>query len=732
VKVLKTVPLAVLSVLVASVGCNKILGIEEKQFAAGGASGEGGAGGQTNETCSLAEQKSAAVRVMNALPDNTVLDLCVRPATAKDFGEPWFKSGGEACGKGVSYTQFTADLGIEAGEYDFKLIAAGGRCAGSGLEKRNVKLTSGESLTLLAYGKSLADGDVSAHKNRSAQGMNIPIRFVHAMNTDLRLTLGLARDASLPTTLMTPIFVDVERGGVAAPSTGGPTTVDDVVEDGYTLLAGGETIRPQLNLGLVPGGQSDVSLVAPLTVATGHAYTVFAIGVPDVVAQRSRLWTCDESESEGLFLHCGNPIDVSFEVFNPNLTDAFTSYITERTAPAAKALVAEDTDVLCIAELYNPKVRELIAGLTPNRFGYRVFSDDVPADRHTPMPPRQDGSAPVYAPVACPPGIDVLFSQFLECGMNASETPGAAGPACATADAQGNHYLSHPGSVATTCFSQNCAEQGLGLMTADPSGIGVVCYMCGLTHLSSYESFEATTTACTTQAEHPEHFAFGGTSGLAVFSVYPLGEPEVVLLPSTDWQRAALRVPVRLPNGTVVDHWCGSLRYPNAELELPYAGQFGGAGANSGTVAEQGYQIDTLVDAVKKRHDQSGAPAIVGLVAYTGPERKDADGNVLVYGQAPENYAKLEDAWAALVAPDYVPACTYCGDSAVNPLNSAGPGASFWSTHLFGQGIDADRVQSTSRTFDTSQPVTLNLASGVSKAPVSQHFGLRSAITVTQ
>ncbi|MGC4069713.1 MAG: hypothetical protein QM784_34650 [Polyangiaceae bacterium] len=729
-KVLKTVPLAVLSLVISSTGCNRILGIEEKHFAAGGSSGEGGAGGQKNDTCALTENKSAAIRIMNALPGDTVLDLCVKPAAGKDFGEPWFKSGGATCGKGVKYTQFTSDLGIDAGEYDFKLIAAGGKCTGTGLEMRGVTLVSGESLTLLAYGPNLANGDVSAHENRSAQGLNIPIRFVHAMNADQRLTLGLAKEASLPTTLMTPIFLDVKRGGVASPSTGGPTTVDDVGEDGYMLLAGGETSRPQLSLGLVPSDQVDVSLVVPLPVATGHAYTVFALGVPDSVEQRPRLWTCDESESEGLFLDCGNPIDVSFEAFNPNLADAFTSYITERTNPASKAMVAEETDVLCVTELYNPKVKELIASLTPSHFGYRVFSDDVPADRRTPMPPRQDGSAPEYPPIACPPGIDVLFSQFLQCGMTATES--REGPPCTTADASGNHHLNHPGDIATNCFSNNCQEEGLNLMTADASGIGVVCYMCGLTHLASYESFEATTTACTTQTEHPEHLAFGGTSGLAVFSIYPLGEPEVVLLPSTGWQRAAMRVPVRLPNGAVVDHWCGSLRYPNGELELPYAGQYGGAASGSGSIAEQSYQIDTLVQAVAKRHQQSGTPAIVGLVAYTGPERKDADGNVLVYEQAPENYTKLEEALTALVASNYVPACTYCGDSAVNPLNATGAEAMFWSTHLFGQGVGVEQVQSTDRTFDDSQPVNLTLQNGPIKAPVSQHFGFRSVITITQ
>jgi hypothetical protein len=732
VKVLKTVPLAVLSLLVSSSGCNKILGIEEKHFASGGSSGDGGAGGQKNDTCALTENKSAAIRVMNALPKDTALDLCVKPTTGKDFGEPWFKSGGAACGEGVKYTQFTSDLGIDAGEYDFKLIAAGGKCTGTGLEIRKVTLVAGQSLTLLAYGPDLAGGEVTAHENRSAQGLNIPIRFVHAMNTDQRLTLGLAKESTLPTSLTTPIFLDVERGGVAAPSTGGPTTVDDVVENGYTLLAGGETSRPQLSLGLISSERSEVSLVVPLPVATGHAYTVFALGVPNSVEQRPRLWTCDESESDGLFLDCGNPIDVSFEAFNPNLADAFTSYITERTSPAMKAIVAEETDVLCVAELYNPKVKEQLAGLTPSRFGYRVFSDDVPADKRTPMPPRQDGSAPEYPPIACPPGIDVLFSQFLQCGMTASESSDVAGPPCTTADAQGEHYLSHPGDIATTCFSNHCSDVGLSLMTADPSGIGVVCYMCGLTHLSSYESFEATERACTATSEHPEHLAFAGTSGLAVFSVYPLGEPEVVLLPSTGWQRAAMRVPVRLPNGTVVDHWCGSLRFPNAEVELPYAGQYGGSASGSGSIAEQSYQIDTLVNAVQKRHETSGTPAVVGLVAYNGPERKDADGNVLVYGQVPENYSKLEGAWSTLVASDYVPACTYCGDSAVNPLNSSGSGASFWSTHLFGNGIDATQVQSTRRTFNDSQPVTLNLASGFSKAPVSQHFGLRSVVTVTQ
>jgi hypothetical protein len=485
-------------------------------------------------------------------------------------------------------------------------------------------------------------------------------------------------------------------------------------------------------LGVAEGDNKQASLLVPLSVAPGHAYSLFALGVSGSVQQHPTLWSCDETVSNGLFLNCGNPVNVSFEVFNPSIADAFTSFVVERMGPATKAIVAEDVDVLCVTELFDPAAKNQVASLPSTQFQYRKFSDDLPQGE---LPLRQDGNPPEYLPTAClgdvtvPSSLTALINDFLQCGIDKG---------CLSASTDGKHYVAKPGDIGSNCFYDNCAGlAGAIMLYSDPTGAipdgqGVACYMCGLTHLASYESSEDTFTACTTDSSTPAHMAFGGTTGLAVLSKYPLGTPELVLLPSTGWQRAAMRVPVTLPNGTVVDHWCGSLRFPNSDDRLPYAGQYGGGlSGYPGVLVEQQYEIQTFVDAVLAQRNTKGAPALAGLVTYCGPQLKDANGDTLVYPQAAESYAKLDAVWPRLVAKDYVPACTFCGDSTVNPLNAAGTTSSIWSTHLFADGISIDQVQSTERTFMdfTVTPYPDNLAY---KTPVSQHFGLRSVVTITQ
>lgn len=740
VKVLQAVSLAALPLLGIVLGCDKILGIDEKTYVDANGGGDGGGGGNgggggaaSNPTCTLADAKDAAIRVMNAIPSSAVLDLCVKDSGTSTYGEPWFKSQSNACGPGVAYSRYTTDLGIAAGTYDFKLVASGDNCTSTGIEAPNIAIAKDESITLLAYGETLRQGGITPLKNRKAEGLNAALRFVHALNGTEQLTAGIAAKRELPATLSVPIFNDVPLGGIAKASEGGPLAIDNVYDDGYSLYAGGESTRVNLIVGVTPSGSTDVTLVAPIPVTPGLTYSIFAIGLQGSIEWLPKIWSCNETESDGLFLNCGNPINVSFEVFNSNLADAFTAYVAERTPQATKSIVSEPTDVLCVTELYDPKIKEAVKALSPAQLKYRAFSDDIALDIHQNMPLMQSGDPAPYSPIACPGDMALLFEDFLNCGRDATDPLGAE---CTTVDAQGSHHLAYPGERATGCFANKCTDKAVTLMSSDTEfGQGISCYMCGLTHLASYETFENTLAACTTEnTAQPEHFAYDGTSGLAVLSVYPLGIPELVLLPSTGWLRAAMRVPVLLPNGTVIDHWCSSLRYPNTtEDELPYAGRYGmDDSGDPGAVAEQKYQIRTLVEAVQSRHQQSGTRALVGLVTYSGPELKDADGKKLVYGQQPDSYALLDAVWPRLVAPDYTPACTYCGSSTENPLNDAGATASFWSTHLFAEGLTPADVQSTERTFDDSRPVSILTPQGTLKTPISQHFGLRSVVTVTQ
>jgi hypothetical protein len=274
----------------------------------------------------------------------------------------------------------------------------------------------------------------------------------------------------------------------------------------------------------------------------------------------------------------------------------------------------------------------------------------------------------------------------------------------------------------------------IGEIQARSSAAAGSCYWCGITHLSSYESFEATVRQCTTSVPEAQrsHMAFGGSAGLAVFSRdAALGDPELVLLPSSGWQRAAMRVPVTLKNGAKFDYWCTTVRFPNNENELSYAGPYGTWGTN-GSAEEQALEVTVAASAIGQRAAASGVPAVVGIVANAGPGYVDeATGKQFVYPFATPIYDVMQD-WSPLVASKYTPACTFCGDHATNPLNDYGDESRFWTTHLFGIGVSPDQVDSTARTFMEATVTMTDLDNKSFQTPISQHYGLRSMVTITQ
>jgi hypothetical protein len=261
------------------------------------------------------------------------------------------------------------------------------------------------------------------------------------------------------------------------------------------------------------------------------------------------------------------------------------------------------------------------------------------------------------------------------------------------------------------------------------------CYWCAMTHLASYESLEHTYEQCTSALPMPErrHLAFSGSSGLAVLGrQVSFGQAELVQLPSSGWQRAAMRVPVVADNGSSFDFWCVSVRFPDTEEVLNYAGPYGTWGP-SGNAEEQAFEIATAVDVIGRQAQSTGVPSIVAVVANAGEGYSDAKTQQpLVYPLLPELYGLMASAWSPLVATDYTPACTFCGDETSNALNELGPSYRFWTSHLFGVGIDGSRVSSTARTFMEPALTFTNEAGASVDGPVSQFFGLRSAVTVTQ
>jgi hypothetical protein len=272
--------------------------------------------------------------------------------------------------------------------------------------------------------------------------------------------------------------------------------------------------------------------------------------------------------------------------------------------------------------------------------------------------------------------------------------------------------------------------------------------MCAIAHLSSGESIEDMYAECTSSNQGKPHFVYDGSTGLAVLTsssiaLAPGETPEVVALPASTWNRAAIRVPIKLPNSAVVDFWCASVRAPNSESFLPNGGPYYGydpfgqanaAGlANTAidNAAEENLQITRLITAVNSRATDANRRAIVAALTYASPLIGNPD-NPVITDLSPENFALFENPpWEELTWSSYQPQCTFCGD---NPLNSSS-NEKQWSVHLFGIGIGADAVTDTRLTF-TGNALQVTPydppGSAAISVPVSQYYGIQSTVRVTQ
>lgn len=711
---------ATLCLFFLQTGCAKILGIEEKHFVA------------EVSTCPLVAEGTAAVRLMNAIPGSLSLDVCEREPGKKTWGKAWFASHAQTCGAGVAYSQFTRDLGIRAGSHDFKLVPAGSNCDSSGLELSSVTIHDGQSVTLMAYGAAMQTGRLSLLPNRVEPKDKQPLRFVHALNDAGPLSAGLVTSLEAPT-IETPLFNDVAFGQTAVVSSGlAAGEYDDVDEFGYVSIGGLSVSLGDLRFGAQQAAPGSLVVASKVPLTRGHAYTIFALGSLSDVQSRAKLWSCDEDSANGLFLSCGNPKQLLVEVFNPNLTDAFTPWVAERTDPAIAAVLAENADLLCVTDLYDPRLVSRLRNDASGVFTQRAFSDDVPSERTTPLVATAAGLTPTYPEAACTGHWADILRQWIEC------TKASPGCTVQSPSGAGENVLASPGVAATNCMF-GCGLNSARLMIDElrPGGdeSAAACYWCAMTHLASYESLEHAYERCTAALPMPDrrHLAFSGSSGLAVLGrQLSFGSAELVQLPSSGWQRAALRVPVVADNGASFDFWCASVRFPDTEEVLNYAGPYGTWGPN-GNVEEQAYEIASAVNAIGARVQGTGIPSVIAIVANAGQGYVDPKTQqTLVYPLLPDLYQLMASVWSPLVSRDYVPTCTFCGDEASNPLNSLSPEYRFWTSHLFGIGIDQSRVTSTARTFTNPAWSFVNESGTTVTAPVSQFFGLRSDVTVTQ
>lgn len=726
----------------AALACEKIIGIESKYQVV-----ESDSGAVATAACTAISSNGIGLRIANMIPVDQKVDVCVATVGARFPQDPLFAGSGSECPKGIGYGQYTVRLNVGVGTYQVKLVPYGSTCDVDGPTLSGVRVDAPtdtahtSSTTVAAYGKgwSTPDAGLVALKDSDRTGGDIYLRFFHALVDAGTLDAGLVDSNKTPPTMTSVIFHDVSFGATAATSEGA-LSVDTQGYMFYPAQSGGVG---GLSLGATfnDSDSQQAFINSFVTLTREHHYTLFLMGQSGSVQFPPKLWSCDETSSYGAFADCGEPRTITVGVFNPNLTDQFTDYVDAREDAALGAIAKSDAvtgstaNALCLTELYSPEVRTNLK----NRLGTTmvVFSDDYPISADSNLKD-QSGTMPEYKEVICDGPWNERMQEFEACLLDPQlQSAGCITAPAAEADGgDSKHYFAFKGKDAIGCAAQACQTQVANFVVAE-SFEGDACFMCGIAHLSSGDSIEDMYTACTSPNQRKPHFVYGGSTGLAVIIKPPLvlatnDTPEVVALPASTWNRAALRVPVKLPNNAIIDLWCASVRAPNSETFLPNGGPYHGdataqvADIEAANAAEENLQISRLIATVNQRVTRTQKRAIVAALTYTSPQLGDQ-----VTGLHLENFALFNNpSWNELVAHDYVPACTFCGD---NPLNS--PQDNQWMEHVFGIGIDSDMVTETQRTF-TANALNLVLYATPDQpptpVPLSQYYGLQSTVRISQ
>ncbi len=390
------------------------------------------------------------------------------------------------------------------------------------------------------------------------------------------------------------------------------------------------------------------------------------------------------------------------ETFNIALAGAFIPHENERRQPLADAIAASESDVLCIEEAWRQSDKDLIVAAAKATFPYAV---SIEHDLATPIDDPADKNGKTPEPYTTPPcGTPDLVDK-----MNAAIACVAA--SCSTI----------PGSedgqtTSTDCAAMHCTGAAGALIAGDADALR--CYGCLASSLPT-STLKDIRVSCTTDVN--AGLAFGGQNGLVILSKLPLRETGARVLPGTWNRRVILYATADLPGGGSVDLYCNHLSPIFDDITLPYTGRYGaGQSGSQAWAAEQLLQAQKLVAFVESRTGAAGKAIIAG--DFNASSKYEEDGKTVLYAEGTLTKGLLDKELVHAVAAGYAPECTYCGSNANVGDSTA---HDVWIDHLYLWGATAEGVESTERTYDED---VVAVTGG--KVPLSDHYGLRSRVTI--
>ncbi|NNE16867.1 MAG: hypothetical protein HKN10_00185 [Myxococcales bacterium] len=418
-----------------------------------------------------------------------------------------------------------------------------------------------------------------------------------------------------------------------------------------------------------------------------------------------------------LALGCGEssttnrePEEVIVDAFNVALAGSFIPYETERRTPIAEAIAAHDADVLCLQEVWTQADKELIRDTAAQAFPFSALFEndlDTPVDDPT---DQQGEIPPAPATVPCPnvsfDGEELTIKEQMDVAID-----------CVRDNCSTIPDSDEGRTTSSACASSNCSIAVAPLLFGvDPQHQR--CYACVIPQLPT-ATFAEMRATCPTVVN--QDLAFDGQNGVMILSRHPLENTENWVIPGTWNRRSILKATVELPNGAELDTYCNHLTPifsvpPNSINTFPYTGQYGeGLKGPGGWQAEQELQAQKLIDYVAS--ESNNRPAVILGDMNAGLAFPADD----IVGEGEETFTILEAAYTPAYTTDYTPLCTFCSSNPVTDTES-----SVWIDHIFLYNLPQSSVKETARIFDQDVvPVE-----GDMLVPLSDHFGIRSVITV--
>ena len=398
----------------------------------------------------------------------------------------------------------------------------------------------------------------------------------------------------------------------------------------------------------------------------------------------------------------GSEPSLAIDTFNVALAGFFIPFEAERRPFIVDAIANSNADILCLQEVWDQSDKVAIRDAASEAYPHSAFFED---DLDTPIEDdtNQEGEVPPLPET--PPCAGEPATSQLNAGVDCLEAN------CSTPDGR---------TTSEACAEEKCLGEVLLLITAPPPQR---CYACLVTQLPT-ELLTDIRSRCPTVVN--QDLAFQGQNGVMILSRHPLKNAKELVVPGTWNRRTILSATAELPDGAELDIYCNhltSIFVSSAVVNtFPYTGQYGDATTNpSAWQAEQELQAEKLINYV---NDTSGSrPAVILGDLNTGRAYPTQE----IVAEGAETLELLEAAFTPAYTADYLaaPLCTFCSTNPVNNPDSDPEETSVWIDHIQLHNLASDSVLSTARIFDEDVvPV------GDEMVPLSDHFGMRSVITV--